>query len=174
MHFNPYGGSGAQVAADLATLSLRDDAGAADVMAMARTHAMSLTEVTGDEAVLILAWGRRLWQVFGAPPAERVDLVNDLLTTAACRPYISCHDGKPPHLHYSSKDAGGVERVYGYTAGGLAHLVCEEPDRLGLCARAGCGVAYVDTSRNGRRRYCSTRCGTRVAVAEHRARQVSA
>jgi hypothetical protein len=174
VHFNPYGGSGAQVAADLATLSRRDDAGAADVMAMARAHAMSVAEVTGDEAARILAWGRRLWRVFGAAPDERVDLVNDLLTTAACRPYISCHDGKPPHLHYSSKDAGSVERVHGYTAGGLAHLVCEEPDRLGLCAREGCGVAYVDTSRNGRRRYCSTRCGTRVAVAEHRARRVSA
>ncbi|MDT8912784.1 CGNR zinc finger domain-containing protein [Amycolatopsis sp. PS_44_ISF1] len=174
MHFNPYGGAGAQVAADLATLSLREDAGAAEVLAVTREHAMSVTELTDGEAALVLHWSRRLWQVFGAAPQERVGLVNDLLTTAACRPYISCHDGKPPHLHYSSPGAGGVERVYGYTAGGLAHLVCEEPDRLGLCAREGCGVAYVDTSRNGRRRYCSTRCGTRVAVAGHRARRSGA
>ncbi|WP_218158630.1 CGNR zinc finger domain-containing protein [Streptosporangium canum] len=34
----------------------------------------------------------------------------------------------------------------------------------------GCDVAYVDTSRNGRRRFCSTRCSNRVYVADHRRR----
>lgn len=67
-----------------------------------------------------------------------------------------------------------MERVQAHSAGGLAHLVCEAPDRFGLCAREGCGIAFVDTSRNGRRRFCSTRCGTRVNVADHRARQLSA
>ncbi|MGY4099847.1 CGNR zinc finger domain-containing protein [Nocardia sp. R16R-3T] len=35
-------------------------------------------------------------------------------------------------------------------------------------ARQGCGSVFVDTSRNGRRRFCSTRCSNRVHVAQHR------
>ncbi|MBN9742691.1 hypothetical protein DMP23_16520 [Amycolatopsis sp. A1MSW2902] len=174
MHFNPYGGAGAQVAADLATLAQRDDVTAAEVRAAGQARDMVLPRITADEAGRILAWGRRLHQVFVAETTgERIDLLNELLAVAACRPNIASHDGKAPHLHYSSEGAGVVERFYAYTAGGLAHLVCEEPHRLGVCAREGCGVAFVDTSRNGRRRFCSTRCGTRVNVADHRARQLA-
>ncbi|MDP9841773.1 CGNR zinc finger domain-containing protein [Streptosporangium lutulentum] len=36
--------------------------------------------------------------------------------------------------------------------------------------RPGCGMAYVDTSRNGRRRFRTTRCANRVYVADHRSR----
>jgi len=174
MHFNPYGGAGAQVAADLATLARRGDVTAAEVRAAGQAHEMVLPRMTAGEAAQILDWGRRLHRVFLAESTdERVRLVNDLLTIAACRPNIASHDGKPPHLHYSSEGAGAVERFHAYTAGGLAHLVCEEPTRLGVCAREGCDVAFVDTSRNGRRRFCSTKCGTRVNVADHRARQLT-
>ncbi|MEO3867710.1 CGNR zinc finger domain-containing protein [Nonomuraea sp. B12E4] len=34
-----------------------------------------------------------------------------------------------------------------------------------------CQVVYVDTSRNGRRRFCSPGCANRVNVAAHRARR---
>ncbi|MBB4683532.1 CGNR zinc finger domain-containing protein [Amycolatopsis jiangsuensis] len=174
MHFNPYGGAGAQVAAAVATLAHRGGATAADFLAAGLAHGMALTSIDDEEAARILDWGRKLHEVFAAPEDARVDLVNELLAVAACRPYIARHDGKPPHLHYASEGAGVVIRVHAYTAGGLAHLVCEEPGRLGVCSREGCGVAFVDTSRNGRRRFCSTRCGTRVNVADHRARQFTA
>ncbi|WP_326835802.1 CGNR zinc finger domain-containing protein [Amycolatopsis rhabdoformis] len=174
MHFNPYGGSGAQVAAALATLARQESVSAAELSEACRAQGMALTAFTDDEGARVSDWGRQLRAVFAADPAERVDLVNRLLLTAAVRPHISSHDGKPPHLHYASEDAGTVERVQAFSAGGLAHLVCEAPDRFGLCAREGCGIAFVDTSRNGRRRFCSTRCGTRVNVADHRARQLSA
>jgi predicted RNA-binding Zn ribbon-like protein len=169
VHFNPYGGPAALVAADLV------NAGSASELldGMVR-NGMAIKGLTAEEAARIGAWADALRPVFAAAPADRPDLVNDLLAAAACRPYITTHDGKPPHLHYSAADAGPVGRVRAYTAGGLAHLVCEAPDRLGLCSREGCEMAYVDTSRNGRRRFCSTRCATRVHVAEHRARQLSA
>ncbi|WP_033287951.1 CGNR zinc finger domain-containing protein [Amycolatopsis jejuensis] len=175
MHFNPYGGAGAQVAADLATLSQRDGATADDVLAVGRAHGMALPRIDHAQAERILAWGRQVHRVFTATTlAERVDLVNHLLEVSACRPHISRHNGKTPHLHYSCSGAEVVERFSAYTAGGLAHVVCEDSDRLGVCAREGCDVAFVDTSRNGRRRFCSTRCGTRVNVADHRARQLTA
>jgi len=169
VHFNPYGGPAALVATDLV------NAGSASQLldGMVR-NGMAIQALTDAEAALIGAWATRLRPVFAADPADRPELVNELLAEAACRPYITTHDGKPPHLHYSAADAGPVGRVRAYTAGGLAHLVCEDPDRLGICGREGCETAYVDTSRNGRRRFCSTRCATRVHVAEHRARQVSA
>ncbi|MGW4486287.1 CGNR zinc finger domain-containing protein [Amycolatopsis sp. NPDC004368] len=173
MHFNPYGGSGAQVAAALATLVRQERPSADEVLGTCRAQGMTLTRLTDAEGARILGWGRRLREVFSADAADRVDLVNRLLLTAAVRPHISSHDGKAPHLHYASEDAGAVERVQAYSAGGLAHLVCEAPERFGLCAREGCGIAFVDTSRNGRRRFCSTRCGTRVNVADHRARRLS-
>ncbi|WP_326673293.1 CGNR zinc finger domain-containing protein [Streptomyces canus] len=44
-------------------------------------------------------------------------------------------------------------------------------DRLGRCSRCACGVAFVDTSRNGRREYCSVRCANNDAVARHRERR---
>ncbi|MDD7833841.1 CGNR zinc finger domain-containing protein [Paenarthrobacter sp. AB444] len=34
--------------------------------------------------------------------------------------------------------------------------------------RQSCEVAFVDTSRNGRRSYCSARCGNYDAVRRHR------
>jgi predicted RNA-binding Zn ribbon-like protein len=64
-----------------------------------------------------------------------------------------------------------VDRVRAYTAGGLAHLLCEDPARAGVCDRPGCDIAFVDTSRNGRRRFCASRCATRVHVADHRQRR---
>jgi predicted RNA-binding Zn ribbon-like protein len=52
---------------------------------------------------------------------------------------------------------------------GLAVLASQlSIDRLGRCVAPGCGQVFVDTSANRSRRYCSTRCATRVDVATHR------
>lgn len=169
MHFNPYGGAAAQVAA---TLVNAGPAPARALLTLIRAEGMSLTRLTAAEGSATVAWAHRLRAVFeAADPEVRAQLVNDLLADSACRPYISHHDGLPPHLHYASEDAGSLSRIKAYTAGGLAHLVCDDPGRIGHCGRAGCGTVYVDTSRNGRRRFCSSRCATRVHVAQHRDRQ---
>ncbi|WP_091676185.1 CGNR zinc finger domain-containing protein [Amycolatopsis marina] len=169
MHFNPYGGAAAQVAAALVNAST---CAAAELLTLIRTEGMTLTSLTEEEATETAIWAQRLRPVFEeTDPATRADLVNTLLDDSACRPYISRHDGLPPHLHYASENAGSVSRIRAYTAGGLAHLVCDAPDRIGHCASPGCATVYVDTSRNGRRRFCSTRCATRVHVAQHRDRQ---
>ncbi|AXT86973.1 hypothetical protein C6I20_15860 [Aeromicrobium sp. A1-2] len=43
-----------------------------------------------------------------------------------------------------------------------------EGQRLGVCGAPGCTTAFIDTSRNGRRAYCTARCGNAVAVRRHR------
>ena len=43
--------------------------------------------------------------------------------------------------------------------------------RLDTCAADDCDDVVLDLSRNRSRRYCSTTCGNREAVAAYRARQ---
>jgi len=165
VHFNPYGGRAAELAAALVNLGTGD---AAAVLAEYGIHPPRLSQAQGGE---LRRWAQRLRRAFEqAPLAERVDLVNGLLADSASRPYISCHDGRPPHLHYADERDDTLRRVQAFTAAGLAVALCEDAGRLGCCARPGCDVVYVDTSRNGRRRFCSARCANRWHVAGHRRR----
>jgi predicted RNA-binding Zn ribbon-like protein len=55
---------------------------------------------------------------------------------------------------------------------GLAVLVTTlGVDRLGICQATPCRRAYLDTSSNRSRRYCSERCASRANVAAYRARK---
>lgn len=93
-----------------------------------------------------------------------------LLADASSSPRISLHDGRP-HLHYSATGADAATHIRAVTAAGLAYVVCSAgAERLGRCARHDCGLAFVDTSRNGRRASCSVRCANNDAVARHRER----
>lgn len=54
-------------------------------------------------------------------------------------------------------------------------LTGPERDLVRECAAEDCSGIYVDASRGGTRRWCSTaRCGNRARVAAHRARQAGA
>jgi predicted RNA-binding Zn ribbon-like protein len=47
----------------------------------------------------------------------------------------------------------------------------DELDRLAVCAADDCAGLVLDLSRNRSRRFCSTACGNRRAVAAYRARR---
>jgi predicted RNA-binding Zn ribbon-like protein len=49
-------------------------------------------------------------------------------------------------------------------------LTGPDRDRLHQCEAQPCGSFYLDTSRAGRRRWCSSACGNRARVAAHRDR----
>ncbi|MEV4313453.1 CGNR zinc finger domain-containing protein [Actinocrispum sp. NPDC049592] len=174
MQFNPYGGPAAELAAALVNVGKDVTDPAEAVSSLFRQYNRANTVVTDSEAVEILAWADRLSPAFGEPDLARlIDVVNGLLEDSASRPYISTHDGRAPHIHYSGEHVGEVARTKAFTAAGVAHVLCLDPARLGRCDGVGCEVVYVDTSRNGRRRFCSTRCATRVYVADHRSRVAS-
>lgn len=97
--------------------------------------------------------------------------VNRLLAEVELRPHLTDHDDRGHHLHYEAASASLPERVRANTLMGLAVLLCDEHDRIGTCDAARCERAWVDTSRNARRRFCSTGCANRTHVAEHRARR---
>ncbi len=65
-----------------------------------------------------------------------------------------------------------VERLAVGAVASLADAAAEHGTaRLRTCAADPCEDAFVDTSRNGTRRYCSSRCANRRNAALHRARQ---
>jgi predicted RNA-binding Zn ribbon-like protein len=168
VHFNHYGGTAAQLAVAL----VNAPATVAGYQAVVDEYTQPTSVVSEEHTVALAAWADRLLAAFTEPDLDRrVHTINALLAAAASRPFISRHDGMAPHLHYAGVADDIVTRLRARTAAGLAHLLCEDgPDRFGCCERAGCGAVFVDTSRNGRRRFCSLRCANRVRVAEHRVR----
>jgi hypothetical protein len=53
-------------------------------------------------------------------------------------------------------------------AWGLATIVSAQPGRVRRCAHPSCGCYFLDTSRNGRRRWCAMAlCGNRVKALRH-------
>jgi predicted RNA-binding Zn ribbon-like protein len=66
------------------------------------------------------------------------------------------------------------ERLAAVAIGELVELVSTVgPERIRACSAAPCREVFVDTSRNGRRNYCSRRCANRVNAARHRHRHTS-
>ncbi|WP_246854871.1 CGNR zinc finger domain-containing protein [Naasia sp. SYSU D00057] len=134
----------------------------------------SLVRLDGLEQELgeLRDWTGRLREVFAAAESdERCARINELLDVGVHRVHLSAHDGLPPHLHFVRDDQRLTERVQAMTIGGLAIFAVEaQAGRMGICARPGCGRAFADTSRNGRRAYCSPLCGNSHAVQRYRAR----
>ena len=98
--------------------------------------------------------------------------VNHLLEVTHARPFLNRHDGEPWHLHFHGADGTvSTDWVAGCATGLAVVLGSEFHDRLGVCTAPHCDRVYVDTSRNGTRRFCSTSCQNRVKAAAFRARQ---
>ncbi|MGP3956284.1 CGNR zinc finger domain-containing protein [Nonomuraea sp. 3N208] len=105
--------------------------------------------------------------VFDAAGDDRAvaELLNALLVRYPVRPQLSDHDGHGWHLHLAEDPAATAVM-------GLAAVVAElGVDRLGRCREPHCGQAFLDTSSNRSRRYCSARCASRANVAAFRARR---
>ncbi len=169
MQFNTYTAAGALIAADLVSTPSPSPSWLTALLRRYEVH-----QPTADEAVVeeLQQWARRLRPVFETVGAEQASVVDTLLADADCRPRLVHHDGLPHHLHYAPLDADLTTRVKALTAAGLAQLIADgAAQRLGHCERAGCPVVFVDTSRNGRRTFCSVRCANAVNVQRHRARQ---
>jgi len=125
-----------------------------------------------EEATSLCFVASELRAVFAADSADDAAvLVNALLASTGARPVLQRHDGEPWHLHFHSADNTMVSGWAAGCATGLAVVLGGELyDRLGICTAPRCDRVYVDTSRNGTRRYCSTSCQNRVKTAAFRAR----
>jgi predicted RNA-binding Zn ribbon-like protein len=135
-----------------------------------RDHEIRRPLVTGSTVAGIRGWTRRLRPAFEASSeAERCASINTLLADGARSVYLTTHDDLRPHLHFTPDGQDLQSRVKAVTAGGLAIFTMEaDGERLGVCALDTCRTVFADTSRNGRRTYCSPRCANTDAVRRHR------
>jgi predicted RNA-binding Zn ribbon-like protein len=103
---------------------------------------------------------------------EAASRLNALLAATGARPQLDRHDGEPWHLHFHGQTDGLVQSWAAGCATGLAVVLGTELyNRLGVCTAPRCDRVYVDISRNGTCRFCSTSCQNRVKAAAFRARQ---
>ena len=110
--------------------------------------------------------------LFLAERDEAVEIVNEMLAKAQALPQLARHDSWDWHLHAVDQSAPLATRITVETAMAMVDLIrADEMSRLGICADDTCQGIVLDLSRNRSRRYCSTACANRNAVAAYRARQ---
>jgi predicted RNA-binding Zn ribbon-like protein len=133
-------------------------------------------QVTPADAAGLSALASQLRVVFARVDRDDMDgaaaQINSLLTASSARPVLARHDGQTWHLHYHPIEAGLTLSWTAICATGLATaLDSEYADRLGVCSAESCDRVFVDTSRNGTRRFCSAACQNRIKAAAFRQRQ---
>lgn len=169
MYINPYGADPVGLAADLAnsrprtTRELVDRCREAGVTIDRDADDADLVEV--DE--FLDGW---LVVVDATDPRARAGALNTLLAEHAGPPRLTDHDGRW-HVHYRADDVTFARLLTAmFSVGTALHLTERGIDRLARCAADDCTRIFADTTRNGRKAYCSPRCNNRSAVRRHRAR----
>jgi predicted RNA-binding Zn ribbon-like protein len=115
-----------------------------------------------------------LYELLTASRDDAVALVNAMLADAAAVPQLVRHDVWDWHLHAVEPERDFPTRVLVETAMAMIDVIrSDEMSRLGVCADDTCRGVVLDLSRNRSRRFCSTTCGNRNAVAAYRARQAT-
>jgi predicted RNA-binding Zn ribbon-like protein len=85
-----------------------------------------------------------------------------LLGTEAGRPVLLEHEHAQGHIQALAGVAEAAARL----------VATVEPARIRACALDSCGAWFVDTSRSGRRRWCSMAgCGNRAKASTHRSKR---
>jgi len=98
--------------------------------------------------------------------------VNEALSAVSLTPRLTRHGDLDWHLHAVDDDRPLAERVLVETAMALIDVIrSDEGSRISVCADDTCQALALDLSRNRSKRYCSTTCANRNAVAAYRARR---
>jgi len=112
-----------------------------------------------------------LRELLTADRDRAAELVNGLLAEAKALPQLRRHDGLDWHIHAVPSDAPLARRVAVEVAMAMIDVIrADELSRLTVCIDDRCEGLVLDLSRNRSRRYCSTTCANRNAVAAYRAR----
>lgn len=102
-----------------------------------------------------------------AGPAD-LDVIND----AAARPPLAPVIGEDGTRQWSPRPASGTQVISTVARDAVDLLTGPYAERVRMCSGERCYLIYVDTSRPGRRRWCSMEhCGNRSKVRAHRARR---
>jgi len=127
----------------------------------------------GDEAELesVRELRPRLRAILTSDRDTAAGLVNHLLDEEHALPQLVRHGAHDWHIHAVVADAPLATRIAVETAMAMIDVIrADEMSRLDVCADPDCDGLVLDLSRNRSRRFCSTTCGNRAAVAAYRAR----
>jgi predicted RNA-binding Zn ribbon-like protein len=129
-------------------------------------------EHTDAELEEVLSLRGPLRRLLTATRDEAATMVNELLSSANAVPQLVRHDPYDWHIHAVPPDAPLATRIQVETAMAMVDVIrADETSRLGVCADGTCNDIVLDLSRNRRKRFCSTTCANRNAVAAYRSRQ---
>lgn len=176
MNFTHYTDAPVQLAIDLVNTvhpvtGIDELTDLAALRAFLRAHELDTRPVASDLDALRQVRAD-LRAVFAAADSDAAsERLNQVLELAGATPRVTTHSGQA-HLHFQPTGAGLVDRI-AITAGmGLAVVLCDYgAARLGTCASESCQEAFVDMSKNRRKRFCSEACAHRESVAAFRARR---
>ncbi|GGK50165.1 CGNR zinc finger domain-containing protein [Nocardia camponoti] len=113
-----------------------------------------------------------LRELLTADRDRAVELVNQTLAINRALPQLTRHGDVDYHVHAVAADAPLPVRIAVETAMAMIDVIrANDLTRIATCADDTCDGIVLDLSRNRSRRYCSTACGNRNAVAAYRARQ---
>jgi predicted RNA-binding Zn ribbon-like protein len=123
------------------------------------------------ELAAVRALRPKLRELFTGGRDAAAERVNEMLREANALPQLVRHDGIDWHIHAISRDAPLDRRILVEAAMAMIDVIrADELSRLAVCADDHCEGLVLDLSRNRSRRFCSTRCANRNAVAAYRAR----
>lgn len=129
---------------------------------------------TRAELDAVRATRPRLRELLTADRDGAVELVNDMLAEAQALPRLVRHDEYDWHVHAIDYQRPLATRIIVETAMAMIDVIrADEMSRLAICADDACDGVVLDLSRNRSKRFCSTTCGNRNAVAAYRQRQRS-
>ncbi|WP_433337317.1 CGNR zinc finger domain-containing protein [Spirillospora sp. CA-294931] len=175
MQITGYKSQGVAAAVDLvnAVTTVEGDASFAALREILRVNGFFWHEFEERDAEPLRRWGRTLREFFDAAELETaVSLLNELMLELPMHPHLADHDPHGLHLHFAPPTARLPHRFRASTLMQLSELVVQHGlGRTGTCAAEGCDRVYADTSRAGRRRFCSEACANRTNVAAFRARR---
>jgi predicted RNA-binding Zn ribbon-like protein len=122
-----------------------------------------------------VALARRLHAIFDDLRGGDVDAaasrLNRLLAEHPAPPYLAKEDGRW-RLHHHPVHARLIPMWTSICAEAMARLIAAgHADRFGTCEVDDCKRVFLDVSRNGSRRFCSTTCQNRVKAAAFRRRR---
>lgn len=116
----------------------------------------------------------RLRALLTADRDGAVAIVNEMLAEAQAVPQLVRHGPWDWHLHATPPEASWAVRIVVETAMAMIDVIrADELSRLSVCEDEDCEALVLDLSRNRSRRFCSTTCGNRNAVAAYRARRAA-
>lgn len=99
--------------------------------------------------------------------------LNRLLAAHPAHPHLAKDEGRW-RVHHHPVDASVVSMAGAVSAEAIARLIgAGDGYRLGTCDSDDCDRVFLDASKNGSRRFCSTTCQNRVKAAAFRRRHAA-